>query len=603
MPRIFRYLPMALFFLCLPLAGQDAPAKSSVGLPVDWSFRHLIHSGEWTSAAEAAARREPRLVYQRLARRQSSSLAASALSKASSPQHKKSTSKVDWNLTLGAGKVAFGMSPAKFTFDVSASPNCVTDYALFALDVEGSSSQPNLVQLNNLYSVSGGTGFCSGQNGPTVLSAYNITTVATGKVLTSPSLAMDGTRTAFIETVTGSANTCPGLGSASTCSIFHVLTFGTTGSNGSFSVPTNTYTSAVPGTNNNAAMTSVTFSSATTTFSSPWVDYHNDAAYFGDDNGILYKTTCVYFCGAGTPAIAANWPIPVAAAGVKLGPPVMDTTSNKIFVGGSDGKLYMVDLSICPASCAVGPRPSVTVGAATTFGGIVDAPLIDTTFETVFAFAGDSGGGTGVIRETDTALSLNVSVNMGTAAFNVYDGAFDNAYYGNTVGSATANGHLFACGAFASNGQPAMYTIPFTIPSGTLSTSNPPRMNGSASRNLFAALTNGCSPLMEFMNGATDRLFFSQPAVPSNKCTGAATAGGCMFMYDITTITGGNIPSSPAASATENTSTSGIIIDNTSAGTQASSIYFTNQGTGTCTIAPASTPAYCAIKLTQGGLL
>ena len=588
---MFRYSLIALFFLSLPVAGQDAATPTSpVGLPVDWSFRHLIHGRPWTGPTEATARREPRVLYDWMKRQQVRSPSSAGVLK----RKTKFGNRVDWNFTLGAGKVANNMAPAKYTFNVTATPSCSSDYVVFALDTAGSSSQPNLVRFNNLYSEPGGTGFCTGATGPSVLSAYNITSTATnGAILTSPAISLDGTQVAFIETISSPIVT----------SVFHVLKWGTTGSNGSFDTGTNTYTADVPGSSNNATMSTLQFSSSTTTFSSPWIDYHNNVAYFGDDNGKLYKTTCAFNC-ATPPAIVPGWSggfgpgLQIAPAGVKLGSPVVDSTSNKLFVGGSDGNLYGVNLAVCPPTCPGMSPGSVAVGSANTFGGVLDAPMVDVTFGTVFAFAGDNGSGAGIVLQTNTSLALspsNINVPMGNAAFNIPDGTFDDAYYTNTLGSATAVGHLYTCGSQGGSGQPALYTIPFTN-TGTLSTSNPPKMGSGSHQNIPGNSGIGCSPLVELKNGATDRLFFSQSQVPSTKCTTATPVDGCMFMYDITSGT----PTGPTT-AVENNGTSGIIVDNTSANAQASSIYFSNQGTASCTIG-AATPAYCAIKLTQSAL-
>jgi hypothetical protein len=54
------------------------------------------------------------------------------------------------------------------------------------------------------------------------------------------------------------------------------------------------------------------------------------------------------------------------------------------------------------------------------------------------------------------------------------------------------------------------------------------------------------------------------------------------------------------AAVTERNGTSGIIIDNVSVSPQASSIYFTNEGTGACGDGIAT--GGCAVKLTQAGL-
>ena len=584
----FRFL-LVVLCVCFALAapGQDA-APSSVGLPVDWSFRHLVHSQPWTAATEAAAGRDPRVLYNWLLRERGRKSAVPG-----NGARPKFTNRVDWNFTLGTGKVAANMYPAKFSFDPSstATLSCTTDYVVFALDTAGSASQPNLVQFNNIYSAPTGTNFCPG-TGPNVMSAYNVTTATFGAILTSPALSLDGTQVAFIESAAG------------TGSIFHVLTFGTTGTNGCFAgqagctAGSNSYSAVAPGAagGNNAVMTSLSYSASTTTTSSPWVDYHNNVVYFGDDSGKIYKTTCAFHC-ASPPAIAANWPVTVAS-GVKLGPVVVDPVSNVLLVGGSTGNLYAVNLSACPPTCTIA---SLAVGSALPFGGVIDAPLVDTTFETVFAFAGDDGTGSGVIVQTNPSLgpvASNVSKSMGSAGFNVVSGTFDAAYFTNTVGSAAVTSYLYACGGQAGSSQPALYQVPMSA-TGTLSTSNPPKMASISHQNIPGNPGVGCSPLVEFLSGGTDRLFFSESSLPLKKCTNTSAAGsGCLSMY---TLTSAGASGSPAATVVENTGSSGIIVDNASASTQASSIYFSNEGTGTCTIG-AATPAYCAIKLTQSAL-
>ena len=104
---------------------------------------------------------------------------------------------------------------------------------------------------------------------------------------------------------------------------------------------------------------------------------------------------------------------------------------------------------------------------------------------------------------------------MGTSAFfDIFDGAFDDAYYQNTIGATTVTGNAFVCGQQGGSGQPALYWLPFTKNAGALSTSNPPRVNTAASsrKNVPGNPGVGCTPLTEFKAGAVDRLFFSQSA-------------------------------------------------------------------------------------------
>jgi hypothetical protein len=615
-----------LILALVPFSSSQNAVRNSqanVGLPVDWSSRHVLHSNAVTFEFNRAARQDPRLLYNWMLRNRprpgtAAATAVSAMGKKSAPMQ------VDWNFPLGAGTVPFSMFPAKFSFDAGSgaltAANCTNDFLVYALNVAGSASQPNLVRFNNIYAGTGG--FCG--TDPTVLTAYSVNTLdATGTtplggvLRTSPALSLNGAKVAFIETVTGNTQACPGQATAGTCSIFHVLTWGTTGNNGSWDGTNRVYNATAPGSpNNNAAITTLVYSTSTNSFSSPWVDYSavgGERAYFGDDSGKLYRTTCVFFCTS-APAIDTGWPITVAA-GVRLGPPVMDAVSQKVFVGGSDGNLYMVDLALCPGvncTLAGGGIKSLAVGSANTFGGVVDGPLVDSSFGIVFASAGDNGGGSGRFIETSTSFSFTDAFTMGRVAFfNIFAGAADDAYFQNIPGTTiNPTGHIFSCGQLGGSGQPDLYWAPFTNPNaGTntpISLTNPPRLNTGAVKNVNIPGNPGigCTPLTEFKNGATDRLFFSQSSLPSKKCTSTSPANeGCAFMYNITTPTNVNL-NFPAATAVENGGTSGIIIDNASPSPQASSIYFANQGTAACTTGTggATAPSFCAIKLTQSAL-
>jgi hypothetical protein len=610
------------FALAILFSVQSVAQDEQIGLPIDWSSHHLMSSSVANQHFTKIASREPRALYQWFLRNgDKKPLGTDRIAAAKERLAARSAIQVDWKFPLGTGTLPQGAYPAKFSFNVGSAAltvaNCTSDYLVYGLNVNGIDTQPNLIRFNNIYAGTGG--LCGAA--PTVLSAYHINTLdagnnrLNGKIRTSPVLSLTGTKIAFIETNTEPARTCPGLGSAGSCSIFHVLTWGTTGNNGSFDSVANVYHSVVPGSGvpvNNASITTLVYSSTTNTSSSPWVDYSTDRAYFGDDNGKLYSTTCVFLCAPGVnPQLATGWPITVAAAGVKMSPPVLDSGVQKIFVGGSDGNLYMVDLTKCPgASCSIagGGLASLVAGSNTTFGGIVDGPFVDVTFHTVFAFSGNSGANRGKITQTNSTFNMgpNVSFDMGnTSLFNIFKGAVDNAYFQNTIGGATVTGTLFSCGPLGGGGQPELYILPFTKNAGVLSTANPPRMNTAANSrvNVPGNPGVGCGPLTEFLNGATDRLFFSQSALSANKCPqgSGSAADGCVMMYNITNPAA--VGNQPTSAVVENAGTSAIIIDNASTSPQASSVYFANQGTASCkTGLGAANNSFCAVKLTQSAL-
>ena len=106
--------------------------------------------------------------------------------------------------------------PAKFVFDVTTVPSCTSDYvAMGVAAIPTPGGQANIVGFNNLYTTSGGTGFCGG-TGPLVMFAY---ASGSGQVPAAVTLSTNGKQIAYIENL-------------ATSSWLHVLTIGTTGSNG-----------------------------------------------------------------------------------------------------------------------------------------------------------------------------------------------------------------------------------------------------------------------------------------------------------------------------------------------------------------------------------
>src|SRR6202162_3908466 len=285
LPRI-----LTLSILVSALTAHVADRQTRIGLPQDWTHHHVLFHRQLLSQHPELAAAEPRVLHQFIRRRPYPPVAVSSPfdepSSATAAMHR------DWNVSLGGGKVAFGMSPIKYGFDVNAPPSCANDFAAFGLDVAGvTGGQGNLVAFNNLYR---GPGGLCGTGAPSLLFSYNTTTVAGGSIITSPVLSLDGTKIAFVE-------------STGTSSIFHVLKWATGPGNG-----TSPTVSAAPGVGNSASMTSLTYAAAVdNTRSSPWVDYIADVAYVGADDGKLYKITGVF---RGIPTLAGlPWPVTVSA--------------------------------------------------------------------------------------------------------------------------------------------------------------------------------------------------------------------------------------------------------------------------------------------------
>ena len=551
-----------VFFALVPgMCAQEAAATRHTGVPQDWSQRHIVFSRDALALHPDLIYREPRILHQAMQRWQvpnsgGSQGADPALAPAdnSGPQR-------DWNVAALGGRLNPDMFPAKFSFNPAGKPDCANDYVVFGLFTASTGTQANLVAFNNLYVGAGG--YCGAGPKPTVLFAYNITTVAGGKIVTSPVLSEDGAKIAFVESVPGAAPQA----------IFHVVTWaanapGNRGAIGAAVVP--------------VSMTSLTFSpsalspsAANDTTSSPWVDYRSDTAYVGADNGVVYKITGVF---KGTPTLVGlPWPVSVSP-NFHLTPPVLDSVLGWLMVGSRNGKLYQIN----PALGTL--VKTLPVGAGTTNHGILAAPIVDITNGTTFVVSSNNGT-SAVLVEADTAtltLLSETSIGLGSAsgtAVDLYEPAFDNNYYNNP-----STGLVRLCGTGPADVTPWQYAFGFT--GRTMQTT------ASVSQQLPTNPANStaarCTGWTEFFNpniGAlpgTDFFFFGL----SQDCTAAGAAGGCVEAISINGAT-------TTKTATITGGPTGIVVDNYANPIiypQASSIYFAAGGFN------------AAYKFTQNGL-
>jgi hypothetical protein len=559
-----------------------------MGLPQDWSHRHVVFSSTQNTPLLLKIRQDPRLLHHWVVQNASRfrfSRADSAGTEEIADELQAAINgeagrqkRVDWSVSLGGTNSILPRTqyPAKYNFDVNAPPDCVNDYAVFPTNRAGAANQATIVGFNQLYSTQGAAGGLCNHNGPAVKWAYQ-----TGSAVgSSPMLSLDGTKVAFVSRIPG---------------IVHVLTIGTIGSNG-----TSVTAPAVPGAGNNAVDVQVALSGGQpVSFSSLFVDYVNDAGYVGDDAGVLHKIAGVF---KGAPSeVMAGWPITVPTAGAGLNDPVFDSVSQNVFVTDRGGNLsYVLEAGSTTGTCASGMPPCLGSASVAVSGGsaIVDSPVVDFVTGRVFSETASSNAGTvcatapacAQIVQTDTALGDVVRVDVGqrdvNAARPLHNGAFDISYLNNV-----STGFYYVCGK-ANNAtlDPTLYRIGFN---------GAGLMNSVAdAATLRLARTAGqCSPITEFFNSGSnptkDWLFV---AVNTRCGNTPVLPGGCVMSYDITN----GMPTALTAAVAERNGTSGIIVDNVSQAAQASNIYFTNEGTGACGDGIAT--GGCAVKLTQSGL-
>ncbi len=600
--------------LCLGLTGQaqDQPRQEHVGRVLDWSYHHVILSGGLPGADLDRARVEPRVLFH-LAERNSPFPAVAGRRGTGRDRGdrrpglpfrpQKGGLKIDWSVPLGAGNVAPNMFPAKYSFDINATPSCPNDFVVFGLNVAGvSTGQANLVGLRNLYSGTAPAGLCAGA-AATFYWAYNGST-AGGSVLTSPVLSLDGTKVAYVESAAGST-------------VFHVLTWlSGQGTSATASAAPTLNGSCVAGTT--SCLKSVTLSAtATDTLSSPWVDYQTDKAFVGTDDGKIYRISCVFTCGIGNnPVVDWTFTLPVAGTGGAAATPngpVYDFPSGRLFVGDQLGELWVINAGTATPTLNAGPVMIGGGGCSTTNPpgrtgtpapctanggsfGIPDSVMMDSAggSQRIFAFSGNDGtaGASAVVAQLKFDLTGLVRVHVGLgsvgttiANWNIHTGAFDDAYFGATPSS----GHLFLCGTGAANTQPTHYWIGFA---------GYPTMDAAPAGSLLrtAVADLPCAPYTELFNPTiTLKGGAGHHDLLVSGLVGAA-GNGFVITNDIST---GAIITGQSTSVNYPGGVSGIIVDNVSSAAQASSVYFTTQGALTATVGTCSVGTRCAVKLTQ----
>ena len=566
-----------------PHPSTVAPTHTRVGVASDWSTRHLIFGGSKNPQVLSQIQNDPRWTQNWYLRHREVWWPGLRL------RHKAPVKMArDWNQPLGS--VIFepmydpGFStqdpgggqtyPAKYSFDVTATPDCTNDFVaigLPAVPVAGSGGQANIIAFNNLYTLYDATGYCYSQDAatePSVLFAY---ASGSGEVPGAIALSLDGAKLAYIEDI------LPTLGDPDGAAYFHVLTW-VSGEGTDAADPVapdagkDLTVQLIPPTDPSVIQSSP---------ASPFIDYTSDAAYVttyswaSGGSGYLYKISPVF---GGTPAIV--WAAPIYSAVPSS--PIYDTISGNVFFTDSLGNIdYVHDYGATPSAVT-----STTVGAGSTS---LNPPVIDSANEVVYATFND-GGGSAIVAQAYINLgtappelygSNSVAVGTGTTATTgPYNVDFNNDYY--TNGPAGTNSLMFVAGTDATGTVPTLYTVPFL-------SYGPITSTGMVS----AALATGAadaSPVTEFFNDpngipadGTDYLFVG---VTNNCNTLEVASGGCVISLNITATDTNGIAGAPtdlnedvidAPAIAASGGSTGIIVDNDADPTtypQASSVYY-----------------------------
>src|ERR1700733_3326169 len=551
MRKPFRPLWNVVLVLFVPLilvplveASQQSPPPIPASRFQDWSTRHAIYSRTGTAAALEAARRDPRAQIRwrdlELSEGNQRRLPELAFRFRGWPRlfpiNRMTPPQRDWSIYLGAAGTAPSMYPAKFSFNVTATPSCANDFVVFPVNSAGSSTQPNIVAFNNLYSgTAGGTGICNSRTAPTghtdtttsatVLWSYNVSKVG-GAVTTSPVISFDatGSKIAFVESMAGQP------------AHFHVLAWrkgdGQASSlqNALTPAPITSFVTSAPVAGSGTA-TDLALGVATTgsdTLSSPFIDYTNDLAYVGNDIGVIYRIKNVFCtagaCGGSGPSLDATWGTggALTIGGTcpgKLTGPVLSAGNSNVYVGCSDGKLYSISQTGVIKSLVVGDGV-----ASKTYGGIVDPPIVDGVNGFVYVVSGSANNAANAVlvqAKTDLSSSVSVPIGVGNQC-NMHAPTPNNAYFTSIASSSALMyvGGLSTTGSVnqpcnsGSNGSaiPTLYGAGFNS-TGVMKSGTPTNVEFDN----FGGLGREFSPITEFFNSttSTDWLFVS--ALQSNQ--------------------------------------------------------------------------------------
>jgi hypothetical protein len=613
--RIVAILFSTIFFVfVILLRSSETSGTTGVRRPMfeDWSTRHLVYPHFGYLRDLEAVERDPRAIFQWWKRTESEPFRRRHRLPFPVPRRPQTSMHRDWSIYLGTAGTANGMYPAKFTFNATAAPSCENDYVVFPIAAAGSSTQPNIVAFNNLYSgTAGGNGICnrtpSGSDtgvAATVIWSYNVQALTGGAVTTSPVISYDpggveyGTKVAFVESAAGSP------------AHFHVLAFKAQDGQNSGNLQSvltpktiNTFVTSAPvnssGTATDLALGSST--SGTDTLSSPFVDYTTDKAYVGNDVGVLYRLKDVFCISTNADCAGTTKPAPsldttwgtggaITVCSGRLTAPVLDYFTYNIFVGCSDGKLYCVSQAGTISSIVVGDGV-----ASKTYGAIVDPPIVDSVNHFVYAVSGSANNGAnGVLVQTTTTLSSSVAVPIGSGnQCNIHAPAMNNPYF---TSPTTAGALIYIGGVTGTVAQPCtaasmggtVFLYGATFGAAGVLTSGTPKYSFNGGGGPGAEWV----PLEEFYNTTTSADWLLAGALQSNQTN--------MTSFPITS----GFPAGFGVLVTEGIGQSGMVVDNNSSAAQAASLYFNALGENTsCNNNTVLTDTGgCAVKLTQASL-
>jgi hypothetical protein len=196
-----------------PLSAQQNSSGGRAPLVQDWSSRHIFFSkpaNNWQAILNLSDPRFMQQYYRRNQGKLASRNSQLGIFGRLFQQHQ--GTRKDWAVSLGAGGVAQGMYPAKFSFDTNAAPSCANDFAVFPINTVTGNTRATF-----------GSTFTAATTGSTTLT---IQPTGGGAVSTTFTAGATNTGTTFIGSVSA-ASAAANLAAAINRNLYNPLTLGT----------------------------------------------------------------------------------------------------------------------------------------------------------------------------------------------------------------------------------------------------------------------------------------------------------------------------------------------------------------------------------------
>src|SRR5271156_408758 len=141
----FAALLLAACFTPSAFGQGIARPDGSLPVPMDWSSKHVLFTADFTSKQAVKMLNEPRVYAQWHLHGDAPAGWGLMRRLPTPPRRPRRAIDRDWAVSLGAGGVAQGMSPAKYAFNVNAAPSCTSDFAVFPINAPTGNRRANVI--------------------------------------------------------------------------------------------------------------------------------------------------------------------------------------------------------------------------------------------------------------------------------------------------------------------------------------------------------------------------------------------------------------------------------------------------------------------------